>query len=200
MTDQTIDQTATANVQTGGNVQPDAKPADAPKTPAQTGAKGNRKSRRAAQSKSKGTGANKAAAAKSKGKGKSKADAPKRQYDGFGFVQGSKRSQVAALYARPHGATRADINAAVVGDPSADKVPTLNLLTDAQSRGHKVGKLTVVDKATGRRMTAYRLTHADKAPSDGTAPVPNRKAAGDAKAAPKATAKGKTAGKAAKAA
>jgi len=70
--------------------------------------------------------------------------------DAWGFRQGTKASNAAALYAAKAGATRAEI-------VKACGSPQMNLLTALEERGRKVTTLQRACKVTGREVTAYRI-------------------------------------------
>ena len=73
----------------------------------------------------------------------------------FGFKPGSFRARLAPFYARPDGATHAEVVAAF-GD-----VPWFNLLTAAEDRGHDVIRTPEVDPISRVVTTRYHLVHRD---------------------------------------
>ncbi len=85
-----------------------------------------------------------------------------RQLDEFGFVEGKKRSKVAAMYARNEGATTSEVK-------RKHGHPHLNMLTSLKARAKKDKTFGfVVDKErkenkAGRTVTVYKIVKRKKA-------------------------------------
>jgi len=69
--------------------------------------------------------------------------------DQFGFRLGSKKSKAASLYAKPKGATLAEIKKAL-------RSVQFNLLTELESKGYKI-KRELVAGGHGRNITRFHI-------------------------------------------